>query len=121
MANFAKLDSNNVVIEVHSVNDKELLDENGIEREELGIAFLVNWSGGYLYWKQTCPNETFRKNYAAIGFTYDRIKDAFIAPQPLPSWVLDEKTCKWSPPVPYPTDGKNYYWDEPTLSWIEVK
>jgi hypothetical protein len=60
-----------------------------------------------------------RKNYAGIGFTYDRIKDAFIPPKPFASWLLNEDTCLWESPLAYPTDGKKYYWDESTLSWIE--
>jgi hypothetical protein len=60
-----------------------------------------------------------RKNYAGIGFTYDPVRDAFIPPQPFASWTLNEDTCLWSPPVPYPTDGKMYKWDESTTAWIE--
>lgn len=62
-----------------------------------------------------------RKNYAGIGFTYDREKDAFIPPQPYPSWILDEETCLWNPPVAHPNDGKVYKWDEATTSWAEVE
>jgi hypothetical protein len=61
-----------------------------------------------------------RKNYAGIGFTYDRIKDAFIPPKPFASWLLNEDTCLWDAPVAMPTDGKKYYWDEATTNWIEV-
>jgi hypothetical protein len=61
-----------------------------------------------------------RKNYAGVGFTYDAIRDAFIPPQSYASWVLNEDTCLWESPVAYPTDGKNYRWDEPTTAWIEV-
>jgi hypothetical protein len=61
-----------------------------------------------------------RKNYAGIGFTYDRTRDAFIPPQPFASWVLNETTCLWDAPTPMPTDGKLYVWDEPTTSWIEI-
>ena len=61
-----------------------------------------------------------RKNYAGIGFTYDRTRDAFIPPQPFASWLLNEETCLWDAPMPYPTDGKNYLWDEPTISWVEI-
>jgi hypothetical protein len=61
-----------------------------------------------------------RKNYAGIGFTYDREKDAFIPPKPFASWVLNEDTCLWDAPVAYPTDDKRYRWDEPTTAWIEV-
>ena len=61
-----------------------------------------------------------RKNYAGIGYTYDRTRDAFIPPKPYPSWVLNDDTCLWSAPTPMPEDGKVYQWDEPTTSWIEV-
>ena len=61
-----------------------------------------------------------RKNYAGVGFTYDRVRDAFIPPQPYPSWVLDEDICLWNAPVAYPEDGKTYKWDESTTNWIEV-
>jgi hypothetical protein len=62
-----------------------------------------------------------RKNFAGIGFTYDRTKDAFIAPQPFASWILNDDTCLWSAPVAMPTDGKQYYWDEASTSWVEVQ
>jgi hypothetical protein len=120
MAHFAKLNENNIVLEINVVDNEHLLDANGIEREELGIAFLVQWSGGYPYWKQTSYNGNIRKNYAGIGFTYDAVRDAFIEPQIYPSWVLNETTCQWEPPVPYPTDGKYYVWDEATTSWVET-
>ena len=61
-----------------------------------------------------------RKNYAGIGFTYDRQRDAFIPPQPYPSWILDDSTCLWNPPVALPTDGKAYKWDEQTQSWVSL-
>jgi hypothetical protein len=61
-----------------------------------------------------------RKNYAGIGHTYDRVRDAFIPPQPYPSWTLNKDTCLWEAPTPYPADGKNYYWNEETLNWQEV-
>jgi hypothetical protein len=60
-----------------------------------------------------------RKNYAGIGFSYDRIRDAFIPPKPYLSWTLNEETCLWDAPIPYPTDGKNYNWDETTQIWVE--
>jgi hypothetical protein len=59
-----------------------------------------------------------RKNYAGIGYTYDATRDAFIPPQPFPSWVLNESTCLWDAPTPMPTDDQRYYWDEPTTSWV---
>lgn len=61
-----------------------------------------------------------RKNFAGIGYTYDKTRDAFIPPQPFQSWTLNEESCLWDSPVPYPTDGKKYLWDEPTTNWIEV-
>lgn len=118
MAHFAKLDSNNQVLEVHVVNNNELLDASGNESEAMGIAFLTIWSGGYTNWRQTSYNGNFRKNYAGIGYTYDPQLDAFIPPKPYPSWVLDENTCLWSAPIPMPTDGQMYLWDENTLNWI---
>jgi hypothetical protein len=62
-------------------------------------------------------SKALRKNFGSVGYTYDRIKDAFIPPKPYSSWVLNEQTCLWESPVSYPTDGENYYWDEGTLSW----
>jgi len=67
----------------------------------------------------TDQSKALRKNYASIGFTYDAIRNAFIPPKPYPSWVLSEDTCLWNAPVVYPNDGKGYYWDESSLSWIE--
>jgi hypothetical protein len=61
-----------------------------------------------------------RKNYAGIGYTYDSVRDAFIAPKPYASWILNETTCLWDAPTPMPTDNKRYTWDEPTTSWVEV-
>jgi hypothetical protein len=66
----------------------------------------------------TDQTKALRKNFAGIGYTYDVAKDAFIAPQPFPSWSLDEEACLWVPPVPRPTDGV-YIWDEPTQTWVE--
>ena len=118
MAHFAKLDQNNVVTEVHVVNNIELLSADGSESELMGVAFLIRWSGGYSNWKQTSYNGKIRKNYAGVGYTYDPTRDAFIAPQPFPSWVLNEETCQWDSPVAMPTDGQRYTWDEATISWV---
>ena len=118
MAHFAKLDQNNVVTEVHVVNNIELLSADGLESEVMGAAFLIRWSGGYSNWKQTSYNGKIRKNYAGVGYTYDPTRDAFIAPQPFPSWTLNEDTCLWGSPVPMPTDGQRYSWDEATTSWV---
>jgi len=94
MAHFAKLDENNVVLEVHCVHNNELLVD-GVESEAKGVAFLVMWSNGYPFWKQTSYNGSMRKNYAAIGYIYDQQRDAFIPPKPDGDYVLDEQTCQW--------------------------
>ena len=74
-------------------------------------------------WIETSRKRKFRKNYAAVGYTYDSTRDAFIPPKPYPSWTLDEDTCQWNPPTPVPDDGggtgKAYNWDEDTTSWVE--
>lgn len=116
MAHFAKLDDNNVVLEVNCVHNNELLI-NGIEVEAKGIVFLTEWSGGYTNWKQTSYNGSMRKNYAGVGYTYDSVRDAFIPPQPYASWTLNEETCQWNPPIPYPNDNKQYFWDETLKQW----
>ena len=121
MAHFAKLDQNNVVTDVAVVNNIELLSADGSESELMGMAFLIRWSGGYSNWKQTSYNGKIRKNYAGIGFNYDSARDAFIPPQPFPSWILNEETCLWSAPVAMPADGQLYNWDEETLSWVVTK
>jgi hypothetical protein len=118
MAHFAKLDDNNIVKQVIVVSNNELLDESGIESEQKGIDFCTNLFGGQ--WIQTSYNGSIRKNYAGQGYFYDSILDAFIAPQPYPSWVLDAD-AKWQPPTPYPVEeGKFFNWDELTLSWVEI-
>ena len=71
-------------------------------------------------WVKTSYNESIRKNYAGIGYTYDTVKDAFIAPKPHASWTLNNTTCKWESPVAFPTDGKVYKWDEDTTAWVEI-
>lgn len=120
MAHFAKLDENNLVIEVHCVANEALDSQN---EEASGIAFLTEWSGGYVNWKQTSYNGNTRKQYAGIGYTYDAVNDVFIAPQPYPSWSLDEN-FDWQPPIPYPTDNlghqKHCIWNETNQKWDEV-
>ena len=114
MAHFAKLDENNIVIEVNLVANDSLDKDN---EEASGVAFLTQWSGGYTNWKQTSYNGNIRKQYAGIGYTYDAVNDVFIAPKPYPSWSLDQN-FDWQPPTPMPTEGK-WYWDEDSLSWLE--
>jgi hypothetical protein len=120
MANFAKLDDQNVVIDVNAVANAVIDDLPFPESEPVGVAFLTDWSGGYTNWKQTSYNANFRKNLAGVGYTYNSDLDAFIPPKPFPSWLLNTETCQWVPPTPYPSDGNLYTWDEETQSWIEL-
>lgn len=116
MAHFAKLDENNVVIDVVVVNNETLNNTEFPESEAIGVTFLTEWSGGYTKWKQTSYNASFRKKYAFIGGTYDEQLDKFIPPKPLLSWVLNEND-EWQPPIPKPNDGENYTWDEENINW----
>ena len=124
MAHFAQLDENNVVQQVIVVSNNELLDASGVEREEMGIGFCQRLFGGN--WKQTSYNHNFRKRYAGIGYTYNAELDAFVPPQPFPSWILDTEEANWKAPVDAPADmgygeGKKMYtWNEETTSWDEV-
>jgi hypothetical protein len=117
MAHFAKLE-NNIVTQVIVVANQDILDENGQENEQKGIDFCSNLLGGT--WIQTSYNGKIRKNYAGVGYTYDEGRDAFIAPKPFSSWVLNETTAQWKAPVDMPTDDKRYTWNEATTSWDEV-
>jgi hypothetical protein len=115
MAHFAELDESNIVTQVIVIHNNELMD-NGVESEAKGIAFCQSLFGGN--WVQTSYNSNIRKNYAGIGYTYDATRDAFVPPKPFNSWVLDEDTCQWQAPIPYPQDENNYLWDEDTTSWV---
>lgn len=117
MAHFAEIDPNNVVLRVVVVGNKDTSDANGVEKEHIGAAFLEKLLGGT--WVQTSYNGNKRKNYAGVGYTYDAAIDAFVPPKPYPSWVLNNETAQWVAPVPMPTDGKKYTWDEATQSWVE--
>lgn len=118
MAHFAKLDENNVVTDVLVVSNNDLMVD-GVEQEYKGVEFLQNLTG-YSNWKQTSYKGSFRKNFAVIGGTYDPVRDAFIAPKTLASWILNEETCTWDYCVPYPNDQKQYEWSEVDLAWREL-
>ena len=124
MAHFAKLGINNIVEKVIAVNNSVITDENGVEQEQLGIDFINNLYNTNDIWKQTSYNNNIRKNYAGIGYTYDEIRDAFIAPKPFNSWILNEQTCLWEPPVSKPTEqleeNQYYFWNEDIINW-EIK
>jgi hypothetical protein len=119
MANFAKLDENNIVIAVNAVNN-DILDQNN--EENSGIEFLTEWSGGHSNWRQTSYNKNFRGHYAGIGFYYDSAFDAFIPPQPFPSWKLNYTTFDWEPPIALPEEieGYKWLWSEPNQEWVKV-
>jgi hypothetical protein len=106
MAHFAEIDGNNIVQRVIVVPDAE---------ETNGAAWCANLLGGT--WIQTSYNATIRKNYAGIGYSYDAVRDAFIAPRPYRSWILNESTCRWEAPTPMPSGGP-WYWDEDANEWM---
>ena len=119
MAHFAKIGLNNKVINVVSVHNNELLDANGVEQEVLGCQFLQGITG-WAVWKQTSYNANFRKHFAGVGYTYDEGRDAFIAPKPFNSWVLNEETCNWEAPVAKPDEENQYKWSEENQQWEVV-
>jgi hypothetical protein len=118
MAHFAQLNDQNIVLQVIVIHNNDCLDDMGDESEAKGIEFCNSLIPGN--WIQTSYNARIRKNYAGIGFTYDQQRDAFIAPKPFSSWILNETTCQWEAPVPYPNNEKPYVWDEQSQQWIEV-
>ena len=116
MAHFAELDANNVVLRVIVVDNKDTADANGVEKEHIGAAFCERLFGGT--WKQTSYNGNIRKNYAGIGYSYLPAPiDGFAPPRPYESWNLDPDTCQWVAPVPMPTDGGRYSWNEANQAW----
>jgi hypothetical protein len=125
MASFAEINSENVVLRCVVLDDKDTQDKDGNEVEALGASYLSKGLGGT--WKKTSYNSVgnthrlggtpFRKNGAAIGYTFDESRDAFIPPKPYDSWILNETTAQWEAPKTYPTDGKNYRWNEDNQEW----
>jgi hypothetical protein len=118
MAHFAKLDENNIVVDVQ-VAEQDFIDT----LQGTWIQTSYNTYGGFHYDNKTkkVDGVGFRYNFAGIGYTYDETKDAFIPPQPFLSWTLNEKTCLWECPVEYPEGGGNYVWNEETQSWDAVE
>lgn len=111
MSHFAKIENGlvtQVIVAEQDVIDSGLFGTGWVQTS-------YNTKGG-----QHPEGRPLRKNYAGIGYTYDSQRDAFIAPKPYPSWVLNEETCLWNSSVPYPTDDKNYIWDEETILWVEI-
>jgi hypothetical protein len=126
MAHFAKLDNNVVVfVTVGRQEDEGLEDELSARTGDVYKQTSYNTRGGVHYDPLTGEpsvdqSKAYRGNYAGIGFTYDETLDAFIPPQPYPSWVLNEETFLWEAPIPYPSDGKDYIWDEQAGQWIKA-
>ena len=121
MAHYAFLDESNIVTEV--IVGKNEGEENtdweehyGNFRSQTCKRTSYNTQGGV----HTGGGTPYRKNYAGIGYIYDGTRDAFIPPKPYPSWLLNEASCLWVPPVPMPEDGELYRWDEATTSWVLV-
>ncbi len=124
MAHYAFLNSDNEVISVITGVDEWVTqtDTDGAQvggSTEAWEAFYTAqpWHGAASC-KRTSYNGNIRKNYAGIGYTYDTVRNAFIAPQPYASWILDEANCQWQAPVPMPSEGGPWTWDEETLSWV---
>ena len=124
MAHYAFLDENNIVTQVIVGRDEDDLAEGvaswedyyGAVKGQRCLRTSYNTQGNH----HSGDGEPFRGNYAGIGFTYDENRDAFIAPQPYPSWLLDEDSCTWAAPIPMPEDGELYTWNEGTQSWDPV-
>lgn len=123
MAHFARIGQNGVVEEVIVISNDVINNLPFPESEPMGVAFCKSLYGQDTNWAQTSYNANFRYNYAGIGYEFDATPQpngAFIPPKPYPSWLLNTNTYRWEPPVPYPSDGKDYVWDEATQSWVEV-
>ena len=117
MAYFAKLGTGNIVEQVISINNSVITNANGVEQENLGVDFINKMYNTRDVWKQTSYNKNFRKNYAGIGHKYDQNRDAFIPKKQYNSWILNEQTCLWESPIPMPSDGQKYQWDESLVNW----
>jgi hypothetical protein len=127
MAHFVKLNAENYVIFVTVARDEDENNEVEISQEtgEIYKRTSYNTRGGIHYQADNNTpsldqSKAFRKNYAGIGYYYDSIRDAFIPPKPFPSWTLNEETCLWQSPIPYPNDGKFYTWNEEIGNWEEI-
>ena len=117
MAHFAQINENNIVVQVITAGNEYELNGEDLYQQITGKV-----------WKRTSYNTQagvhtqggipYRKNYAGIGYTYDEVRDAFIPPKPFNSWILNEASCLWEPPIAYPEDGNVYVWSEATQEWV---
>ena len=112
MSHFARVNAQGIVEQV-IVAEQDFIDT--LPDRTSWVQTSYNTRGG-----QHPEGRPLRKNYAGIGYTYDYVRDAFISPKPYASWTLNEDTCLWDAPTPYPTDGKTYNWDENTQQWVET-
>jgi hypothetical protein len=123
MAHYAFLDENNIVTEVITGVDEHIIQTN-LDGSQVGGSSEAweTWYGNFRgqVCKRTSYNGNYRKNYAVTGFTYDEERDAFISPKPFSKWVLDEDTCQWKAPIPYPKYGTYYVWNENKGEWEEL-
>ena len=120
MSHFAKVVDG--VVETVIVAEQDFIDSGSMGDTSLWVQTSYNTRGGVHYAPNSNePDEgvALRKNYAGMGYTYDQTRDAFIEPKPYPSWELDEDTCGWNAPTPFPDDEKEYHWDEDTTNWVE--
>lgn len=113
MAHFAQINQNNVVVQV-IVAEQDFIDSGAMGNPKHWIQTSYNTREG-----SHPENRPLRKNFAGLGYVYDPIRDAFISPKPVESWILDENTCVWIPPIPYPTDGDIYFWSENIQNWTK--
>ena len=130
MAHYAIIDENNIVTYIHVGKDESdiVLGDNGnpINWETYYNAKRTSYNtNGGIHYTNGIPSENqskaFRKNYAGIGYYYDETRDAFIPPKPYPSWILNQDSCIWESPIPYPNDGNNYTWNEDTGNWEQTE
>ena len=129
MAHYAFLKNNIVTEVIVGIDETELIEDLNPEiwyqnyKNKICKRTSYNTYGG-IHYTNGIPSENqskaFRKNYAGIGFYYDEIRDAFIPPKPYPSWILNEDSCLWESPIPYPNDGNNYIWNEETGNWEQI-
>ena len=122
MSHFAEIDNDGIVQRV-IVAEQDFINSGAVGDSFRWIQTSFNTKGGKHYpeGSEVSDGDGFRKNFAGVGFTYDKTRDAFIPSQPYASWLLDETTCKWNAPTPMPEDDKMYKWNEDTTSWKEIE
>src|SRR5210317_1489381 len=120
MAYFAQIGLNNKVISITKIDNNIITDDANIEREDLGVDYLQQLTGWHI-WKRTWKDGSQRYNFAGKGFTWDDDAEAFIPPKIFDNFILDTETYTYVPPIPYPTDGEHYVWDDKTSQWVDAQ